>query len=713
MASKGFRSVRARSMVIAIATALAASMARAETISVPPCGSTPGTTTGSYSGLAIVTVSGSLVITPDNPDQDAFFNFNESSSFTPVSPNPDTFRFNRVSEGTCLCGFECPSTSHRVSDILVGPYPAYDPSHTYTVELDLGTAIAVPLHFGIYDCGCGDNSGELTVTIDSGSTVTTTTVPPPPPTTTTTLPLFCPPGTHSQSEPLQQDQPAWLTQELTLDSVRDGTILAAKERQTVAQRKVESHLSRLAWPNAALGGPRPARRRFGLQALRMSDPQSVYVRLKSMSARRVDRVTSAGLKIEVVNEKSRLIQDTCASSALPAVAALPFVTAIRPVDRAFTRVGHAETEGDAASRATVVRSLGYDGSGTSVGVLSDGIDHLADSQATGDLAPVTVPSDSRCHQGSGDEGTALLEIVHDLAPGAQLFFSGPTTSLEFIDSVNCLTAAGAKIIVDDIGFLNEPFFEDGPVASAVREAVQGGVSYHSAAGNDAMDYLEQAFRATPGSDFHDFLGGPIDNADDVLVPAFGSLLCVLQWNDPFGESGNDYDLFLLDENLNVVDESVGLQTGTQDPIEAVMATNPTGLTQRALVAIKKYAGDARTLKLVCKGGLAEQYATPAGSIFGHPAVQEVVTVGAIDVADQCLDDVERYSSEGPVDIAFPSPTERAKPDLAGFDGVSISNAGRFPPGCPPNCRFFGTSAAAPHSAAVAALLLSKNRTCSP
>jgi len=164
-----------------------------------------------------------------------------------------------------------------------------------------------------------------------------------------------------------------------------------------------------------------------------------------------------------------------------------------------------------------VRSLGYDGSGTSVGVLSDGIDHLADSQATGDLAPVTVPSDSRCHQGSGDEGTALLEIVHDLAPGAQLFFSGPTTSLEFIDSVNCLTAAGAKIIVDDIGFLNEPFFEDGPVASAVRAAVQGGVSYHSAAGNDAMDYLEQAFRGTPGSDFHDFLGGPIDNADDVLM----------------------------------------------------------------------------------------------------------------------------------------------------------------------------------------------------
>src|SRR5206468_12781755 len=98
--------------------------------------------------------------------------------------------------------------------------------------------------------GCGDTSGELTVTIDSGSPVTTTTVPPPPPTTTTTLPLFCTPGTRSQREPLQKDQPAWLLKELTLDSVRDGTILAALTRQTVSQRKVESHIPRFAEPYA-------------------------------------------------------------------------------------------------------------------------------------------------------------------------------------------------------------------------------------------------------------------------------------------------------------------------------------------------------------------------------------------------------------------------------------------------------------------------------
>ena len=86
--------------------ALGASVSRGETVTVPPCGSTPGTTAGAYSGLVTVMVSGSLVITPGNPDQDAFYNFNESAPATPVSENRDTFRYNRVSEGSCLCGFE-------------------------------------------------------------------------------------------------------------------------------------------------------------------------------------------------------------------------------------------------------------------------------------------------------------------------------------------------------------------------------------------------------------------------------------------------------------------------------------------------------------------------------------------------------------------------------------------------------------------------------
>jgi hypothetical protein len=104
--------------------------------------------------------------------------------------------------------------------------------------------------------------------------------------------------------------------------------------------------------------------------------------------------------------------------------------------------------------------------------------------------------------------------------------------------------------------------------------------------------------------------------------------------------------------------------------------------------------------------------TAAGSIVGHPALEEVVAVAAIDAADPGLDEVESFSSRGPARIDFPVRVDRAKPDLAAFDGVAISNAGGFP-ACPPSCAFFGTSAASPHTAGVAALLLQKDASLTP
>jgi hypothetical protein len=86
-----------------------------------------------------------------------------------------------------------------------------------------------------------------------------------------------------------------------------------------------------------------------------------------------------------------------------------------------------------------------------VGVISDGTDSVQDPQATDDLPAVEVPNDGRCQQGAGDRGTALLEIVHDVAPGARPLFSGPASSLEMVDAVQCLVDAGANVIVDDLG----------------------------------------------------------------------------------------------------------------------------------------------------------------------------------------------------------------------------------------------------------------------
>ena len=430
-------------------------------------------------------------------------------------------------------------------------------------------------------------------------------------------------------------------------------------------------------------------------------PVQLYVRLADTDPERVDALRARGLAVELVDPARGLVQGWADRADVEGIAALAAVERVRPADRARPRSGPTTTEGDAAARADLVRAQGYDGSGVRVGVISNGIDGLAAAQAAGELGAVGVPSDPRCRAGAGGEGVALLEIVHDMAPGADLLFSGAGTSLEFIDAVDCLVAAGVDVLVDDLGFYAEPYFKDGAVAVAVRGAVAAGVSYVTAAGNDAENHLQQLFRITLCGDYHDFGGTTCTSS--VVVEPFDTLDCVLQWNDPFPGATNDYDLFVVDESLAVLAAGDDLQDGTQEPIEFVSWTNPDPAPRTVGLRIRKTHGEPRLLEMFCFGG-AMQHVTAAGSIFGHPAVTEVLTVGAIDVHTTGLAAVEPYSSRGPAELFFPVAT-RAKPDLVGFDDVTTGAPGFAP--------FFGTSAAAAHVAAVAALVRGKNPFLSP
>jgi len=143
-------------LAIAVTALLLAGSVAAETVNVPACGLNPAITQESFSGFVELTITGEVLFVPPNITHDAFYN----SVGGQVVEDNGAFRFTRA-EGRNTCG----QGGDAVRNILLGPFPDFNPAHEYTVLADLGP-IPNPVAFGIADCGCGDNAGELTVTIE-------------------------------------------------------------------------------------------------------------------------------------------------------------------------------------------------------------------------------------------------------------------------------------------------------------------------------------------------------------------------------------------------------------------------------------------------------------------------------------------------------------------------------------------------------------------
>ena len=513
--------------------------------------------------------------------------------------------------------------------------------------------------------------------------------------------------------------------------IRD--LLAAKARRTPAQRKVGSRLLELAAvralrepddpprpdaepPAQPAQGEGPAEDDRLLVDVRAEVTPAVLSRIRELGGTVVNSVP----RYQAIRARLPLV-------SVERLAALDAVRTIRTAGEAVTRRDDT-SEGDAAHRASQARRThGVDGTGIGIGVLSNGVRTLADRQASGDVpADVTVLPGQ---EGVGDEGTAILEIVHDLAPGADLYFATAFTGqAQFAANVEALCEAGADVIVDDIGYLAEATLQDGVITQGIDAAVADGCFYFSSAGNDGNlndgtsgvwegDYAAGSALVVDGETLgvrHDFGGGAEENPVEDFPGAYSGTV-VLQWADPLGASSNDYDLFLVDANGDVYASSTNTQDGTQDPIESI-STGFFAFADARLVVVKA-SGSDRYLRLQAFGGELE--IATAGNTSGHSAAENAFGVGEVDVRDaggaggvfDGTESVRTTSSDGPRRVFFEAdgtPITAGdfssaggkllqKPDLAAAGCVSTATPGFSP--------FCGTSAAAPHAAAIAALML--------
>lgn len=549
------------------------------------------------------------------------------------------------------------------------------------------------------------------------------------------------------------------------------------------------------------GLPAAVRDAVNTRQLRLDTQQrvQVYILVREVTDDVRRRLEAAGAAIEIASVEDRRVQARVPASRLARVAALPFVDFIRLPIYARPHAGAVVTEGDRIHRTDLARAEnGVDGAGIVVGVISDGIKGTfagncatcvaapGSAVATGDLPESTgerrngllvassggvtatsfhsdgdleglPPRKPPCaFDGAGAEGGALLEIVHDLAPGASLRFANADTSLGFNQAVNAL-AAVSDVVVDDLGFFGEPANGQSSVsrntAAALNNPANRIRTYVTSVGNAAdnhyigryVDSGADGFKPKwipAAGNFHQFaadaatvdvLGAGPQPYNLISLPEGGEVVIILTWDDPAGQSANDYDLFLArHDDGHIVARSRDPQRGASDPIEFVDYVNggkaglfrilvqnvgnraaPRDLNIFAFAPQCAQAGPlrlasgrhermnfntaSRSLSAQSDAGGTPVSAISVGAICSASPQAAAVFAGSDAPSGSCNDQTHRtiqfYSSRGP------TLDGRMKPDISAIDGVAISGAGRFP------SPFFGTSAAAPHVAGIAALAL--------
>ena len=366
--------------------------------------------------------------------------------------------------------------------------------------------------------------------------------------------------------------------------------------------------------------------------------------------------------------------------------ALADTPAIRFVRCPYRPVASVVSEGVELINADNWHAAGYTGTGVKIAIVDGGFSGYTTRQDEGELPAVVTTwwAPSLTGPGTSPHGTACAEIVYDTAPGSNLYLVNFGTEVELGNAVDYLIAQGVDIISFSMGYtVAGPGDGTGVINEIVAEARDAGILWVPAMGNQAKKHWMGSFTDNDSDGWHDFNHNPVDERNTISASAEAAIWVDLKWDDGWDASANDYDLYLLDDSGEIVASSLNWQNGNDHPIESLdytaTYTGTYGIAIRATIV-----SQAKTFHLYSNREL--EYQDASSSLIVPADSRNAMSVGAVPWNNP--DTLESFSSRGPTEDG------RIKPDLVAPDAVSSVTYGAFS----------GTSAAAPHVAAAAALV---------
>lgn len=493
----------------------------------------------------------------------------------------------------------------------------------------------------------------------------------------------------------------------------------------VKAAKLDSALARVARAARTDGARAAVRqaRRLGLRAT----STSVQVQLEARDpAAAVRLVRAAGGT--VLNRYRNLIEARVPAKAVSGLAKSRAVGLVQQPVRP-----HADTVTDEAvklSGAATWIANGTAGKGVTVAIIDLGFGDWQAMQAAGEL-PADVVTADFCAPGEFDgdpHGTAVAEIVHDMAPGARLALVCVDSLAGLGQAKDWVVGKGIPVVNHSLGWFNTWRGDgNGPANTPdgiAADARAHGVLWVNAAGNEAQDHWTGTFTDSDGNAWNDFAPpnpeAPLDEGNSFPLSKGQQVCGYLKWDD-WPTSAQDYDLYLYRESPaappgqpaskpTLIAQSTNLQSGTQPPTESICYTNDTSSTligyDFAIRAENVTASPRLDLFLTFSPGPAPalQYSEESGSLVEPAASTHVLTVGAACWVNSNL---EPFSAQGP------TLDGRIKPDITAPDGVSTATYGPSAGCAKLGVGFFGTSAAAPEVAGAAALVRQANPAFGP